>query len=267
VTGTVVPSRDVARRDDVGNTFEKGEMVSQVATLFGPDARIRSNDFQLAGFEPFSTVDWPDKLVATVFAQGCPWKCTYCHNADMQPARVPGSVAWATVVSHLADRVGKLDGVVFSGGEPTRQEALIPAMQEAAALGFGVGMHSAGPYPRRLREALGYVDWLGLDIKAMPEGYEDITGMQGSGAKAWESLAIAIEWGGDLEVRLTVDPTTHTRDSVLSVVKRVRAMGGPTPVLQEARPDGTSEAYQHALGDLKLRHVMTAQDLAELVTR
>jgi len=68
-------------------------------------------------------------------------------------------------------------------------------------------------------------------------------------------------------VRLTVDPTTHTRDSVLSVVKRVRAMGGPTPVLQEARPDGTSEAYQHALGDLKLRHVMTAQDLAELVTR
>ncbi|HZJ40362.1 MAG TPA: hypothetical protein VFD20_05375, partial [Demequina sp.] len=62
MTGIVVPSRDVARRDDVGNTFEKGEMVSQVATFFGPDARVRSSDFQVAGFEPFSTVDWPDKL-------------------------------------------------------------------------------------------------------------------------------------------------------------------------------------------------------------
>jgi len=241
--------------------------VSQVAKLFGPDSPVGAEDLQIAGFEPFSTVDWPDKLVATVFAQGCPWQCTYCYNSSMQDPHATGLVEWSTVLSHLASRAGQLDGVVFSGGEPTRQPALIPAMQAAAALGFGVGMHSGGAYPRRLKEALGYADWLGLDIKATPKGYESITATQGSGVKAWESLEIALEWGGDLEVRLTVDPTTHTRDSVLAVVSRVKAMGGPTPVMQEARPEGTSEAYQHALGDLTLRHVLTAQDLAELVTR
>lgn len=228
---------------------------------------MSADDFRIGGFEPFSTVDWPDKLVATVFAQGCPWRCTYCHNPESQPLRAPGAVAWAKVAAHLGTRIGKLDGVVFSGGEPTAQRALIPAMSAAAAMGFGVGLHSAGAYPQRLREALGHADWLGLDVKALPEGYEDVTGRSASGAKAWESLAIALDWGGDLEVRLTVDPTHHTRDEVWAIVNRVGAMGGPAPILQEARPDGTSEAYQRELGGRGLRHVMTQGDLAELVVR
>jgi len=245
----------------------EGRPVSHVSRLFGAGAEVLADDLRLTGFEPFSTVDWPGKLVATVFAQGCPWRCTYCHNADMQDMHTAGTVSWASVLAHLASRTGQLDGIVFSGGEPTRQAALIPAMQQARSFGFQVGMHSAGAYPVRLREALGFVDWLGLDIKAMPEGYRDVTGRSMSGEKAWQSLEIAVEWGGDLEVRLTVDPTTHTREDVLSVIDRVESMGGPTPVLQEARPDGTSEAFQQALGDLKLRHVMTAQDLADLAVR
>jgi pyruvate formate lyase activating enzyme len=245
----------------------KGDDMSLVAGLFGPDAEAGADDLQIAGLERFSTVDWPGKLVATVFAQGCPWKCTYCHNIGMQPTRVEGVLPWSAVVSHLASRVGQLDGVVFSGGEPTRQPALIHAMQQSSALGFGVGLHSAGAYPGRLAEALRYSQWLGLDIKATPEGYEDITGTAASGAKAWESLEIAIEWGGDLQVRLTVDPTTHTRDEVWEVVRRVQEMGGPRPLLQEARPDGTSEAYQHALGRLRLRDVMTERDHIELAIR
>lgn len=231
------------------------------------DVEVLADGLQIAGFEPFSSVDWPGKLVATVFAQGCPWRCTYCHNPSMQDSQAAGVVEWSTVLHHLSHRVGQLDGVVFSGGEPTRQAALLPAMHQAKVLGFGVGLHTAGAYPARLREVLGLVDWLGLDIKAMPESYEDITGKNAAGLKAWQSIEIAIEWGGDLEVRLTVDPTTHTRESVMSVVRRVQAMGGPTPILQEARPDGTSEEFQRALGGLKLRDILTASDLEGLVVR
>lgn len=245
----------------------EGRPVSQVAMLFGNGTEVLADELQIAGFEPFSTVDWPGKLVATVFAQGCPWRCTYCHNVAMQDSQEGGAVEWSTVLAHLAKRAGQLDGVVFSGGEPTRQAALIPAMQQARSLGFGVGMHSAGAFPARLREALGFIDWLGLDIKAMPEGYEDITGKSAAGLKAWQSLEIALEWGGDLEVRLTVDPTTHTRESVLSVINRVTAMGGPTPILQEARGEGTSEEFQHALGRQRLTDVLSAADLASLIVR
>ena len=48
----------------------------------------------IAGLVPMSTVDWPDHLSATVFTQGCPWNCFYCHNQALIPVRTPGAVAW-----------------------------------------------------------------------------------------------------------------------------------------------------------------------------
>ncbi len=39
----------------------------------------------VGGLVPLSTTDFPDKLSAVVFLQGCPWKCLYCHNPGLQP--------------------------------------------------------------------------------------------------------------------------------------------------------------------------------------
>ena len=77
-----------------------------------------------------STVDWPDHLTATVFLQGCPWNCFYCHNRDLIPARTPGRVAWEEVRALLRRRRGLLDGVVLTGGEALRQDALADAARE-----------------------------------------------------------------------------------------------------------------------------------------
>lgn len=127
----------------------------------------------IAGLVPLSTVDWPDRLTATVFAQGCPWNCFYCHNQALIPVRTPGAVAWGEVRDLLGRRRGLLDGVVFTGGEALRQDALADAAREVIDMGFAVGLHTAGPYPRRLHDMVerGLVDWVGLDIKALPEHY------------------------------------------------------------------------------------------------
>ena len=81
----------------------------------------------IAGLVPMSTVDWPDHLSATVFTQGCPWNCFYCHNQALIPTRTPGAVAWDEVRALLGRRRGLLDGVVFTGGEALRQDALADA--------------------------------------------------------------------------------------------------------------------------------------------
>ena len=39
----------------------------------------------VGGLVPFSTVDWPGQLAAVVFIAGCPWRCHYCHNVELQP--------------------------------------------------------------------------------------------------------------------------------------------------------------------------------------
>lgn len=212
----------------------------------------------IAGLTPLSTCDWPGRLVATVFLQGCPWRCTYCHNPGILDPRVPGQAPWRDVRNLLNGRRGLLDGLVFSGGEPTRQPGLPAAMCEVRELGFGVGLHTAGAYPARLAELLPLVDWVGLDVKALPAEYHRITGVGASGTKAFASLDLLVASGVDHEVRITVDPTVHTADHVHRLIDQVRTAGARQLVLQEARPQGASAAYRERLAGRRLSDVLPA---------
>ena len=84
---------------------------------------------RVGGLTPLSTSDWPGMLAAVVFCQGCPWRCGYCHNPGLIPARGDNEIPWEDVLAFLRRRQGLLDGVVFSGGEPTAQAGLLDAMR------------------------------------------------------------------------------------------------------------------------------------------
>ncbi len=208
-------------------------------TLVRPRADS-ADDLQIAGLSPMSAVDWPGKLVATVFCQGCPWQCPYCHNVAIIDPRIPGVIAWSRVEQLLKRRHGLLDGVVFSGGEATRQISLGAAMRRVKDLGYQVGLHTAGPYPTRLKTLLaqGLIDWVGLDIKALPgSSYEQVAGRAHAGEKAWESLDVLLGCPDTAyEVRLTVYPD-GPRD-VLEVARRLRQAGVGYFALQQARAMG-----------------------------
>ena len=132
----------------------------------GAHAGRAARSLQVGGLTPFTSIDYPGQLAAVVFVQGCPWRCGYCHNPHLQPRGQPAGPRWGEVLAFLRQRAGLLDAVVFSGGEPTLDPALPQAIAEVRALGFKVGLHSAGIYPQRLQAVLPLVDWVGLDIKA-----------------------------------------------------------------------------------------------------
>ncbi|MBN9176937.1 MAG: anaerobic ribonucleoside-triphosphate reductase activating protein [Microbacterium sp.] len=159
-------------------------------------------ELNIAGITAFSTVDWPDRLAATIFLQGCPWNCFYCHNPALIDPRAEGEFSWSDVLDLLCERMGLLDAVVFSGGEPTLQRALLPAMRTVRSLGFGVGLHTGGAYPGLLAQALPEADWVGLDIKAAPDDYDLVTGRPNSAATAWRSLQLVL---GNRELRAGTD--------------------------------------------------------------
>lgn len=225
-----------------------------------PDWPDRMPDtLEIAGLTPLSTCDWPGRLVATVFLQGCPWRCTYCHNAAILDPRAPGVVPWSDVRALLAKRHGLLDGVVFSGGEPTRQAALVEACREVRAAGFGVGLHTSGAYPNRLAAVLPYVDWVGFDVKAPARLYRAITrvgGVTTTADAAFASLRVLLDAVAarpldgpplDVQVRTTVDPTVLTPDDVAELTATLAGLGVHDHVLQEVRPDGTTAEYRAAL--------------------
>ncbi|WP_349897860.1 anaerobic ribonucleoside-triphosphate reductase activating protein [Parafrigoribacterium soli] len=210
-------------------------------------APARAEDLQIAGLARLSSCDWPGKLVATMFLQGCPLDCGYCHNPGLLDARVPGTIHWQEAVAHLERRHGLLDGMVFSGGEPTRQPGLADAMRQVRELGFGVGLHTSGAYPRRFAEVLPLCDWIGLDIKAPERLYGAVTGVQAAAAKAFACLRLALDAGVALQVRTTVDPTTMTSDDVSELTETLLRLGVGEHVLQEVRTEGARTEYVERL--------------------
>lgn len=198
---------------------------------------------QIAGLVPLSSVDWPGHLAAAVFCQGCPWDCSYCHNPDLIPTRTPGSRSWSEVMEFLGRRRGLLDGVLFSGGEATRQAALGTAMAQVRDLGFPIGLHTAGPYPRRLAAVLPLVDWVGLDIKALPADYEQVVRRPNAGHLAWESLATVISSGTDHEVRITISPGSPAATHAVEVARRVLEAGARSFALQVVRTMGARDEF------------------------
>ncbi|MCL3861377.1 anaerobic ribonucleoside-triphosphate reductase activating protein [Actinotalea sp. K2] len=212
--------------------------------------QARPEELQIAGLTRLSTCDWPGRLVATAFLQGCPWACTYCHNPELIDPRTPGTVAWSEVRDLIARRHGLLDGVVFSGGEPTRQPALVAAAREVRDAGLGVGLHTGGAYPRRLEAVLPLVDWVGFDVKAPADLYQAVTGVASSARAVERSLRLVLDAGVAVQVRTTVDPTVLSADDVSRLGRALAALGVTDHVLQEVRPQGTRPEYAAALDEV-----------------
>ena len=174
---------------------------------------------------PLTTIDFPGELAAVVYCQGCPWRCPYCHNGHLVPSRGAESIPWDRVLQFLSAPRGLLDGVVFSVGEPTLQSGLGDAMGQVRGLGFKVALHTAGPYPERLRRVLHLLDWVGLDIKAMPGDYAAVTGVPGSGVRAWESLGLLLDSGVAFEVRTTPMPGSDGPANLEPLTRRLAESG------------------------------------------
>jgi pyruvate formate lyase activating enzyme len=206
-----------------------------------PDGRGRppAPALRVGGLVPFSTTDWPGRLAAVLFLQGCPWRCGYCHNPHLVGTRAGHHEHhWNATLAWLATRSGLLDAVVFSGGEPTLHRGLGDGLRAVREQGFAVGLHTGGAYPRRLAEVLPDVDWIGLDIKAPGDHYAAVTGVRSSGAAAFASLDLVLQSGVAVEVRTTVHPALTPPSSLLELGRELAAHGVARWVLQAFRPQG-----------------------------
>ena len=193
----------------------------------------------IAGITPFSTVDWPGKLACVAFLAGCPWRCPYCQNHQLQSFDAAQQTE-RNLFAFLEERRGLLDGVVFSGGEPLAQSAVIAAAAHAREMGFEVGLHTCGGYPERLRQVLPHLDWVGLDVKAPWDAYERVTRAAGSGTLARQSLELLLAAGVDLEVRTTWHPALLSPADIATIAHDLADRGVRTWAVQAYRSIGTT---------------------------
>lgn len=191
---------------------------------------------QIGGLAPFTTIDYPGKLAAVLFLMGCPIRCAYCSNPHLLKMG-DGPYDPVRVIEWLDTRRGKLEAVVFSGGEALMQgDATIDYMRKIRDMGFAIGLHTNGFYPDVLRRALDVVDWVGLDFKATKSKYGQLTGADAAYDLMLSSLDIWLASGRDGEVRITCDPRFITTDDLRVIADVLAARGVKTIAIQKYIP-------------------------------
>ena len=199
----------------------------------------------VGGIVPLTTIDYPGCLSTVIFLQGCPWRCSYCHNKHLQSILPTESLPWEDVLALLNTRRGFIDAVVFSGGEPLGQAGLADAVKDVKELGFKIGLHTSGAYPEKLAAIVSIFDWIGCDIKESFKNYEIITKVANSGDLVRESLEILVASGVPFEARMTVDPIIETSD-ITETFQEISGMGVKNVALQKCR-DKTGKVLEHPI--------------------
>ncbi len=206
-----------------------------------------SRKLVIGGVQPLSTVDFPGKIAAVVFTQGCPWRCPYCYNVYLQEAKPDTNVVWGKFMEFLEKRKMLLNAVVFSGGEPLLQDALEKAVHEVNRIGYAVGVHTNGIRPDFLEKLMPKIDWVGLDIKAPfeTEKYKKASGGIDALADVLKSLDVLIKSGKPFECRTTCDPRILDIEDIKKIADSLKEKGVKSYHLQKYRPipgDNTSES-------------------------
>ncbi len=167
---------------------------------------------RIASIQGSSLLDFPKSLSCILFTQGCQYDCFYCHN---RPLIAPvGSREEVDALSFLKRRIGLLDGVVITGGEPTIHRSLGRFIEAVKAMGFRVKLDTNGSNPSCLAALLkeGLLDYVALDVKATEAQYRLICGPRAR----WETVMESLEHLGAsscaFEVRTTVYPTMKGED-------------------------------------------------------
>lgn len=159
---------------------------------------------QIGGVQKTSLLDFPDKISAIVFTQGCNFRCGYCHNPELIVMQKDPTYSVDDFFKFLATRKEKLDGVVITGGEPCLQKDLIDFIKQIKKMGFLVKLDTNGSFPEVLEKALPYIDYVAMDIKAPVNNYTDIIKINTDPEKIHKSITLIMNSGIDYEFRTTV---------------------------------------------------------------
>jgi len=184
-------------------------------------------------------IDYPGKMAAAVFLGGCNFKCPFCHNIDLVKASNLETISEDEVISFLKERKKWVDGLVISGGEPTIHKDLPEFAKRVKDAGFLVKIDTNGGMPDILKELVSkkLVDYIAMDIKSSPQGYDKASGTKVDIKAIEKSIKIIRESGIDYEFRTTVVPGIHKKDDIKKIGEWLK--GSKKYYIQQFRSEET----------------------------
>ena len=180
---------------------------------------------RIGGFEKFSLIDYPGKVCAIIFTQGCNFRCPFCHNPELVlPELFASPISFKEILGFLMERRGLIDAVEFTGGEPLLQNDIEERIQEVKNFGFLVKLDTNGSFPEKLERLikLGLINYLAMDVKAPLEDYFKVTQAEVDLENVRRSIDIIKSFEGEYEFRTTVIRGFHERDSIMRIASLIK---------------------------------------------
>jgi len=169
----------------------------------------------IAGIVKSSLADFPGLVSCVLFMPGCNYDCFYCHNRQLLDG-THREIDTATVLDFLSKRVGQLDGVVLTGGEPTLQPDLLSFIRAIKTIGYKVKLDTNGASPDVIANVLkeSPCDYYAVDYKAPAARYQEICRGAADVDDVLRTISLLLENEANFEVRTTVIPQLREEDLI-----------------------------------------------------
>lgn len=214
---------------------------------------------RIAQIQKTSLIDYPAKISAIIFTQGCNLACPYCHNPELvDPKRFTPPLPEGEVIAFLKKRIGQIDAVVVTGGEPTIHGDLVEFLGTIKALGYLIKLDTNGTDPDMLRNVIrkGVADYIAMDIKTLPEKYGVVTRTPVYAGAIESSIEAIMESPVAYEFRTTLSRSLLTPADVIGIGHRIRT--ARLYVLQQFSPS------KHVDGAFLYETGFTREELSEV---
>jgi pyruvate formate lyase activating enzyme len=177
----------------------------------------------IAGFEKNTLLDYPGKVASIIFTYGCNLRCPYCHNPELviEPCREKFLFKEEDILDYLRSRLGLIDALVITGGEPTLQADLIPFIKKVKDLELLVKLDTNGILDGVVKNILklNIVDYWAMDIK-YPSEYFEKYGINLKSIK--NSISMIMDSGKEYEFRTTYVKGLHNINDAKSIGEMIR---------------------------------------------
>ena len=192
---------------------------------------------KIGGLQKVSLIDYPGLICATIFLQGCNFKCSYCHNPELVDTRLfQPCIKENEVLDFLNTRKGKLDAVTITGGEPTIQDDLATFIKKIKKMKFAVKLDTNGSQPQVIKTLLDekLLDFIAMDIKAPLEKYKSVVKVPVNSDLIKESIRLILKAKIQHEFRTTIVESQLDEKDILQIAELIS--GANSYVLQKFVP-------------------------------
>jgi len=184
---------------------------------------------KIYGLLKTTLLDFPGHVAATVFTGGCNMRCPFCHNMNLVGGISDDVYTEEEILSFLTRRIGILDGICITGGEPTLNPDLVSFITSVKSLGFKVKLDTNGTNPTLLKELIdsSLVDYVAMDIKSSPSRYSEACGINDFDFSCIsESVSILMQSDISHEFRTTAVKQLLSESIIEEIGELLKGAGG-----------------------------------------